>query len=83
VLYIQCTLTDVLRRLLCNSAADGGEVLWPDYELEQLCAKLTLMELQSLCKGLYADGASRPDQTAVLQVSSSRPQGSTQGSIRV
>lgn len=28
------------------------------------------MELQSLCKGLYADGASRDDMKAVLQVRS-------------
>ena len=60
-----------LNMSLYRAAADGGAVLWPDYELEQLCAKLTLMELQSLCKGLYAEGASRADQTAVLQVSSS------------
>ena len=52
----------------CSVAADGAGTLWPDYELEQLCAKLTLMELQSLCKGLYADAASRDDMTLVLQV---------------
>ena len=33
------------------------------------------MELQSLCKGLYAEGASRADQSAVLQVSSGRVDG--------
>ena len=39
-----------------------------DYETEQLCAKLTLGELQSLCASLAADGVDREQMVVLLQV---------------
>ena len=39
-----------------------------DYETEQLCAKLTLGELQGLCASLAADGVDREQMVALLEV---------------
>ena len=56
---------NLLRSHLC--AADGGARLLGDYETEQLCAKLTLGELQGLCTSLAADGVDREQMIALLQ----------------
>ena len=57
-----------LTLLSIRPAADGGARLIGDYETEQLCARMTLGELQGLCVGLYADGIGREQMTALLQV---------------
>ena len=58
----------------CQSlAADGGGRLLGDYETEQLCAKLTLGELQGLCASLAADGVDREQMIALLQARRQAP----------
>jgi len=57
---------NLMRSHLC--AADGGSRLLGDYETEQLCAKLTLGELQGLCASLAADGVDREQMIALLEV---------------